>query len=301
MSTLASDTPSDTVFPRVDAHTHVFRRDLPMAAQRRYAPRRDATPADLFAHLDAHRLERAVLVQPSFLGTDNSHLLAAIAAAPDRLRGIAMVAPDVTDAHLHALDEQGIAGVRLNLIDSAVPDLDVEPWSSLLRRIAALGWHVELHRQARDLPPLIESALQAGVRVVVDHHGRPDPRAGLDDPGLAALLAFGSSRRVWVKLSAPYRCAPRSASFANEAALRFVAAFGADRLLWGSDWPHTQCETLADVAASLRAVQEALNNARDLAAVLGGTAAELYGFPQRPAQRRPEVGGVATPSRSISP
>jgi predicted TIM-barrel fold metal-dependent hydrolase len=263
---------------RIDAHTHVFRHDLPMLPGRRYTPAYDATLNDLFAHLDSHRLEKAVLVQPSFLGTDNRHLLAAIAEAPQRLRGVAMVAPDVSEQQLHALARQGIVGLRFNLVGTAMPDVRSSEWKTLLRRIAALEWHVELHREARDLPPLIESALEAGARVVVDHFGRPDPSLGLADAHLTALMAFAPSGRVWVKLSAAYRCASNPDAFARDAAPRFLSAFGADRLVWGSDWPHTQREATADVSASLQTLQATLPDDLALDAVLGGTASDLYGF-----------------------
>ena len=275
---LKSPTEAAAVPLRIDAHTHVFRRDLPMVPGRRYTPDYDATLANLFTHLEANRLDQAVLVQPSFLGTDNRYMLAAIAEAPDRLRGVAMVASDVTEHQLGALARKGVVGVRFNLVGATLPDLRSARWQALLRRIAALGWHVELHREARDLAPLIESALEAGARVVVDHYGRPDPSLGLADAHLNALMAQAPSRQVWVKLSAAYRCARRPEAFETDAALRFVDAFGADRLLWGSDWPHTQCESAARVAASLAALQTAALDdfARD--ALLGGTARELYGF-----------------------
>src|ERR1019366_6879976 len=94
---LTPPTEVHAVLPRIDSHTPVFRQDLTMVLGRRYTPDYDATLKDLFSHLDANGLEQAVLVQPSFLGTDNSYLLQAIAEAPRRLRGIAMVAPDVRD------------------------------------------------------------------------------------------------------------------------------------------------------------------------------------------------------------
>jgi predicted TIM-barrel fold metal-dependent hydrolase len=278
-------TPSDApTVGRIDAHTHVFRRDLPMVPERRYTPQRDATPSDLFAHLGAHGLDRAVLVQPSFLGTDNSYMLAAIAAAPHRLRGVAMVAPGMTDAQLDALTAQGVVGVRFNLVGAAGSALRSAEWTPLLRRIVERGWHVELHREARDLPPLVESALECGARVVVDHYGRPDPALGLADPNLAAVLRFARSRRVWIKLSAAYRCAATPVDFEMDAALRFLNAFGADRLIWGSDWPHTQCESAAAVAASLQALSASLDDAA-IAAVLGGNAHDLYRFDDAAPQR----------------
>src|SRR5437762_2208870 len=101
---------------RVDAHTHVFSRSSPMSSGRRYTPGYDATPTALFGHLAAHGMTHAVLVQPSFLGTDNSELLNAIAAHPERLRGVAVIDFDVSDRELCALREGGVVGVRFNLV-----------------------------------------------------------------------------------------------------------------------------------------------------------------------------------------
>lgn len=276
MSSLTTHT--TPICPRVDAHTHVFHRGLAMAAGRRYTPDYDATLPALFSHLDAHHLDRAVLVQPSFLGTDNRYMLAVLAQAPERLRGIAMIEPDASDEEMAQLAAQGVAGVRFNLIGADMPALRSPEWRGSLARMAALGWHVELHRHACDLAPLIDAALDAGLRVVVDHYGRPNQALGLADPALDALMGFGASRRVWVKLSASYRCGPDPSGFERQAVPRFMDAFGTDRLLWGSDWPHTQWEGQAQVASSHDTLRAAVPAGPALDAVLGGTAAELYGF-----------------------
>ncbi len=67
---------------RIDTHAHVFARGLPMADVRRYTPAYDVTVEEYLARLDAHGMSHGVLVQPSFLGSDNSYLLQAIARAP---------------------------------------------------------------------------------------------------------------------------------------------------------------------------------------------------------------------------
>jgi predicted TIM-barrel fold metal-dependent hydrolase len=62
----------------VDTHAHVFRRGLKLADTRRYAPDYDVEIEDYLRQLDAHAVTRGVLVQPSFLGTDNSFMLKAL-------------------------------------------------------------------------------------------------------------------------------------------------------------------------------------------------------------------------------
>ena len=95
---------------------------------------------------------------------------------------------------------------------------------------------------------ILQPLLEAQVNVVVDHFGRPDPALGVDDPGFAALLAAGRSRRVWVKISGAYRNGAngRGEAIAQAAMPRLKDALGLDRLVWGSDWPHTQFESQID-------------------------------------------------------
>ena len=112
----------------VDGHAHVFLKDMPLAGTRRYAPSHDATPADYLGLLDAHRVTHGVLVQPSFLGTDNGFLAQALAASAGRLRGVAVVAPGVAQEELAALDAAGVRGMRLNLIGLPTPDLRAPGW-----------------------------------------------------------------------------------------------------------------------------------------------------------------------------
>src|SRR5688500_20326153 len=105
----------------VDSHAHVFARGLPLAPQRRHAPDYDALLADYLALLDAHAVSHAVLVQPSFLGTDNRFLLDALRACPQRLRGVVIVEPVIGEDELAAMDRQGVCGIRLNLVAPPLP------------------------------------------------------------------------------------------------------------------------------------------------------------------------------------
>ncbi|MGT2486653.1 amidohydrolase family protein [Methylobacterium oryzae CBMB20] len=124
------------------------------------------------------------------------------------------------------------------------PDFAGPVWRAHLARVADLGWQIEVQAEARRLARLLPPLVAAGVPVVVDHFGRIDPALGIADPGFADLLGFGRGGRVWVKLSGAYRIGSGEAGrqTALQAAERLRGAFGARRLLWGSDWPHTQFE-----------------------------------------------------------
>lgn len=245
----------------IDCHAHVFSRELELAAVRRYTPDYDATLAQYLSHLHAHGLSHGVLVQPSFLGTDNRYLLAALRQAPERLRGVVVVERDVSRAELDDMARLGVVGVRLNLMGKALPDFRDAAWNGFLGHIAQLDWHVELHANLVDLPGLIAQLLPLGLKLVVDHFGRPDARLGLDQPGFAQLMALGQGGQVWMKVSGIYRLgatAAQNLEFAHASLMLLERSFGPERLVWGSDWPHTQHEKqvgFETVMAQLRALE----------------------------------------------
>lgn len=227
--------------PHVDSHAHVFTRRLSLVDDRRYTPDYDATLADYLSQLESGDIRHGVLVQPSFLGIDNSFLCACVAAEPSRLRGVVVVAADEGAAGVQRFARQGIVGLRHNLIGRE-PGLPLRPeWDDVHAAATAAGWHVELHAEARHLPPLIDHFADLGITIVVDHFGLPDPEAGVADHGFQHLLqrTSASDAAIYVKMSAPYRLKGGDPCAYADALLTHV---GADRLLWGSDWPWTQNE-----------------------------------------------------------
>jgi predicted TIM-barrel fold metal-dependent hydrolase len=261
----------------IDSHAHLFTRHLPLSAERRYVPEHDATLAQYLALLDGHGVSHGVLVQPSFLGSDNSFLLDALRASPQRLRGVAVVEPSIGPDALQAMDQAGICGIRLNLVGVPLPDLHGSDWQRLLAQVNALGWHVELHRESRDLATAGQSLLDAGCRLVVDHFGRP----GADvhgDPGFAWLLRQAGTAKVWVKLSAAYRNWQGNSTAPHDATQALLQHFGPERLVWGSDWPHTQHRDIVDYGAAHAALAAWVPDADARAQILCDTPAQLFKF-----------------------
>ncbi len=224
--------------PAADTHFHVFDAGVGVAGAR-YQPGYDAPLASWQVAALAAGVQRGVLVQPSFLGTDNSRLVRELRAWPDSLRGVAVVAPGSQAAELRALDAAGVRGVRLNLAGASH---DLSAWSpSAWDTLLPLGWHVELHTDAGALPGVL-AQLPASLPVVVDHMGRPDGLA-VDNATFTQLAARARRSPVHVKLSGAYRLAGRDAA---AIAQRWLAELGPRALLWGSDWPCTNHEALAD-------------------------------------------------------
>ena len=264
--------------PLCDAHAHAFTPDLVMSDLRRAPHGSDAPWQAYLAELDAHGVSHGVLVQPSFLGTDNRYLLSALSANPQRLRGVVVVGLDITPQELDAMNRLGVVGIRLNLIGLATPDLRSPAWQELLGHVKRLAWHVEVHQEARRLQEALEPLVDAGVNVVVDHFGRPDPELGVQDPGFEYLLGLGSTNQVWVKLSAAYRNGVAGAEAASTALPLLRRAFGLERLLWGSDWPHTRFEFVENYDRAVQALQHYLPEVEDRAQAGWHTARALYKF-----------------------
>lgn len=282
----SSLTPLSPALTGIDGHAHVFLQDLPMAPGRRYAPAYDASLERYRTMLSDNGMSHGVLVQPSFLGNDNRFLLDCLEQYPTQLRGIVMADPVLDFDALPVWHEGGVVGVRANLIGVPTPDFAAPEWQHFLRAMAALDWHLEVQIDAARLADIATPILASGVRLVVDHFGRFDPLLGIADPGFDALCSLASTRRVWVKISAAYRVAPRGASpeqmttLARDAYRSLRDTFGTDRLLWGSDWPHTQFEASENPQTVLALLEAVVTDKQERHALLIDTPAELFHFLQ---------------------
>ena len=224
----------------IDAHAHVVSKDIPIQSTRHKQPDHDVRVEDFVELLDANGMAGGVLTAPSFYGTDNSLLLRALDAYPDRLRGTVIVDPDIDHGLLEAMSSRGATGIRLNWIRRpALPDFTTPAYARLFAAVRALDWHVEVFLEGERLPPLLAILQKAGVKVCLDHFACPDPSRQLACEGFRMALDAVRAGNCWIKLSAPYRLSgvdPRTYVDA------ILAAGGVDRLVWASDWPWVSYE-----------------------------------------------------------
>ncbi|MET3440252.1 2-pyrone-4,6-dicarboxylate lactonase [Variovorax paradoxus] len=231
----------------VDAHCHIFGPGavFPYAPQRKYTPC-DASKEQLFALRDLLGFERNVIVQATCHGNDNRALLDAIAHSNGRARGVASVAPGVSDAELRRLHEAGVRGVRFNFLKRLADFTPREVLMNIAERIAPLGWHVVVYFEAQDLPELWDFFTSLPTTVVVDHMGRPDVSQPVDGPQFERFVRLLREHpNVWSKVSCPERLSlsgPPAYDDVVPFARRLVEEFP-DRVLWGTDWPHPNLKT----------------------------------------------------------
>lgn len=249
-----------------DCHFHVFPSRIAPVAGARYAPSYEASLAQWQHGARSHGVSRGVLVQPSFLGCDNTFLLEMLRGAPDLLRGVAVVAPNIEAAELETMDSLGVRGIRLNLVGT---DHRIAPGSDrLFSLLHAMGWHVELHTEPGRLPQVL-GQLPPDLTLVLDHFGKPAHGAEPE------RVSRGRAGRLFVKLSAPYRL---GSSRPQELARRWLDLLGPQRLLWGSDWPCTAHEDQQVAAQAPAVLHDWLDDADVVGNVLCCNPELLYGF-----------------------
>jgi predicted TIM-barrel fold metal-dependent hydrolase len=231
--------PRLTAPPRAcDCHCHVFgpAARFPYVAERQYTPP-DSTLEDYLGLLGVLGIERAVIVQPSVYGTDNSATEDGIRRMDGRGRGVAVVDGAADENELGRLHQAGFRGVRFNLIHTG-GSASLDLLEELAARVAPLGWHVQIYLHGRLLPQIADRLKALPTDLVIDHLGHMERGQGLDQPGFKILLDLLGRGRTWVKLC-PYRFDPTGFPWVNAAPLaRALAAAAPERMLWGTDWPH---------------------------------------------------------------
>jgi predicted TIM-barrel fold metal-dependent hydrolase len=268
-----------------DTHAHI----MGPKARYAYSPARVYTPPDCLLPdylkmLATLGVERAVLVQPSVYGTDNTVMLEAMKAAGKRFRGVAVVAGDISDVELKQLDAAGVRGVRVNIVD--VKDrkpgtLPMEMLTALARRVAPLGWHMEFLMHADEFPDLDRAFAGFPVDIVLGHLGYMKTDKGLANAGFRALLNLMKAGRAWVKLTGPSRITTSGGlPYADVVPYaRALIEANPERVIWGTDWPHVIIKTpmpndgdLADL------LSDWVPDAKTREQVLVRNPAKLYGF-----------------------
>jgi predicted TIM-barrel fold metal-dependent hydrolase len=261
-----------------DCHFHIFGPfdRYPLSEGRTYTP----PPALVPQYLELAEtvgLQRMVVVQASVCGTDNAVTLDAIAQfGLHRARGVAVIDDSFGDAALRRLHDQGIRGVRFNMVSgNGTPEDQLE---ALARRVAPLGWHIQIYA---DGPKMLEiSALLARlpVEVVIDHCGGVQTGLGIQHPQFQALLRLMDSGRAWMKLSS-YRASSTGSPWADVAPnVKALVAAAPDRCVWGTDWPHPQMDPAPEAGVLLDQFFEWVPDAAVRQKILVDNPARLYGF-----------------------
>ena len=233
-----------------DCHTHIHAdpEKFPFYAGRVYTPE-PASPEEMSALHKALHIERVVIVTPSVYGPDNSATLFGIKARGATARGVAVIDDKTAESDLDTLQQAGFRGIRLNLATGGVNDPNVarQRFQAAVDRMKARGWHVQLFTSLAVISAIKDLVASAPVPVVFDHFGGAQAALGVDQPGFADLLELVRSGKAYVKISGAYRASKLAPDYPDAAPLsRALIAANAERIVWGTDWPHPDSVTPAD-------------------------------------------------------
>ena len=248
----------------IDGHVHVWTLDAeryPWQPTLKHVPIPTvaAEAEDLLAEMDAAGVELAVLVQPSVYGWDNSYLCDSVDHHPGRFVGVVLVDPrseNAADDLRHWCAERGCRGLRVNLVGT--PDdaswVLGESQARMFATAAELGIAVELQTLPQQAGVICELARGfPSVTFIIDYLGTD---AFHDGKGLPAVALLAREPNVAFKLLSLSQDSSLAYPFADLFPLYegAVAEFGADRVVFGTDFPHVRDRS--DYAESARWLRE---------------------------------------------
>jgi predicted TIM-barrel fold metal-dependent hydrolase len=271
-----------TTKPAADCHAHVFCTGHPFSPETVYKPdpSQAGTATKFRAVLDAHGLTHGLLVGAGPYGADNRCMIEAIAASGGRFKGIALVRSEIADSDLDALAGQGVVGIRINLFNHGLKPLLEQGAARLLARVKEMGWFVQIHCEKDELAAAAPVLLKAGVRIMVDHFGRPDVKRGVSQLGFATLLEFGRTGNAVIKLSGPFRSSAQGHPYrdVDPFIAAAIEAFTLQNCVWGSDWPFVRMDERMDYGPALACLSRWLPDEKDRRKVLWDNPKRLFGF-----------------------
>ncbi|MGW4587773.1 amidohydrolase family protein [Amycolatopsis thermoflava] len=284
ISTTAAPQPTT---PACDAHIHALDPRFPgRGAWQEFTAPPGLTIDDYLAARRPFGTQRAVIVQSKVYGTDNSCLIDALERLGDDGRGIAVVRPDVPGPELRDLHTAGVRGIRFSLWNTRNAVVDAGMIEPLARRVADLGWHVQVHLSGEQIIRYADLLTHIPCPLVLDHMARLPPAESVAGPAVDVVLRLLDGGRTWVKLAGPYLNSLDPVADAERGdyphatrVAQLLVRAAPDRLVWGSDWPHvTERQRRPDDAALAALLRTWAPDPLVRARILRLNPAELYDF-----------------------
>ncbi|MBY0230109.1 MAG: amidohydrolase [Gemmataceae bacterium] len=295
LGALGADKPAKPLV--IDTHMHVWSDDpdrFPFAHPfdpKYKPPKLPASVGRVVKEMDDHGVSHCVLVQTVCHGWDNRYLIHCLKAHPKRFRGQGLIDPTdpkVADKLAELMKAPGMAGVRFSPMYYKGKDdwLDAKASDPLWAKAAETGAIFNFFIASEQLPRLERMVRRhPKVKVVIDHLARIDLEAKDPEPETRKLLALAKRPNVHVKVSELMILSPSKKHPYRDTwplVKKVHAAFGADRLLWGTGFPgatRAQAERppLEDELALVRK-EIPFFTAEDREKILGKNAAKLWGF-----------------------
>jgi L-fuconolactonase len=284
LGALAGAAAQGAAYRIIDPHVHVWKSDprYPWAKETTKPPEKDATPEMLLELMKANGVAHTVIIQVIYYRWDNSYLADVLKQYPRYFQGVARVNPEDPSApdHLSRLvEEQRFRGVRLSPAAGAAGDWILGPlMPPLWKRCQSLKVPMTILAPVTRMPD-VEKLIERfpDLTVVIDHMAD----SPLDRPAeLEKLIALKRYPKVFVKISHTWSLSKQPYPYRDSQAQvkRLYDHFGAQRLMWGTDWPLV--ENYCGYAKALALVRDEMDflNAEDKAWVLSKTVERVWPF-----------------------
>lgn len=246
--------------PKIDTHCHLLDPDnFPYAPDVSYKPAgQEVGGGSYFSHvMNTYGVHHALLVGPnSGYNLDNRCLLDAIKQGNGRFKGIVVVKNDISKEELAIYKSQGVVGVAMNVALNGIDYYaDTQP---LLKRLADLDMFVQYQVEHEQLNHFVPLVINAGVKVLVDHCGRPTVADGIAQSGFQAMLTLAKEGLAHVKLSGFYKFSQVGYPFFDTDAYQdtILATCGLEQCIWASDWPYLKAPYRLDYGPMLKLVEK---------------------------------------------
>ncbi len=275
----------------IDSHVHVWEIDplkYPVgitAANWTAMPDEPGTADQLLAEMDAHGVDRTVLVQTSWSTWDNGYIADSVARFPDRFVGHGLIDPldpDNAERVRYWLTERGLVGFRLH--PTYYPDEQVliaprnqNMWEELAARDAI----VQLHMRSEDAEQVaVIAARHSHLTLIIDHLGYPP--VGGDPVTFQPILDLSRFDNIYLKLSDVAGRSQQGFPYVDVHPFiqKLLLVFGSQRIVWGTGWPaqHRVRQNWPSLADELRLIREGLPflTETDRERILGETAQAVW-------------------------
>lgn len=190
-------------------------------------------------------VQRGFLLHASAHGFDNAVTLDAVARSEGRVRAVLRATDKYDAVTLKSLHAQGVRGMRFNFIErlrtSAETGLfEADRLQKVASQIAPLSWFIDLHIEPRLIVENADFLRRLPVPIVIDHFGKVNLAEGVDHPTARAVLDLLGEPNIWIKVSgSPTRITAGGTLEQLTKMAQAMIARAPDRVVWGSDWPHS--------------------------------------------------------------
>jgi predicted TIM-barrel fold metal-dependent hydrolase len=185
--------------------------------------------------------ERGVCVQSKIMGDEDIRVtLDAVQKSDGRLRAMVRSWPEYTPDDIRRLHAAGVRGMRFNLVKSLDGAYHKAYFDKVVSLAATKNWVIALHVDTESIHQVADVIRRMPLPTIIENYVKMDARLGVDQPTLRVLCDLAKEPHVWIKTASAYKMIWRGATYEQVVPIaRAVAAAAPDRLIWGSDWPHS--------------------------------------------------------------